>query len=142
MSWWRNGPKCSQTHFLPKINALLPWNKVAQTFGLPLHFSQNLNKVNNRPIGEKLPNLVTLAVNFVMRSGRVSLHTYLGSWFGPKKHSQFLLIPSIYLYMYRALEYIMCACCDDIGAYGPWDRILAGDRVFLTLRFIQINLYM
>jgi hypothetical protein len=36
--------------------------KAAQKLWLLLQFSKNLPKVNNRPTGENLPSLVTLAV--------------------------------------------------------------------------------
>jgi hypothetical protein len=58
MSVWKNHPKCRQTHFFQFNAKVLPWNKVDQEFGLLLQLS--LPKVDNRPIGEKSPNLVNL----------------------------------------------------------------------------------
>jgi hypothetical protein len=44
--------------FFVKINT--PWKKVAQEFMLRLQFSKICTQKKNWPIGENLPNLVTL----------------------------------------------------------------------------------
>jgi hypothetical protein len=61
MSVGKSGPKSGPNNFFAKINPqLVPWKKVAQKCALLLQFFKPLPKVNNHPLGENSPNLVTL----------------------------------------------------------------------------------
>jgi hypothetical protein len=61
MSSKKYRPKRSPNNFFVKMNTgLSPWKKEEQKFVLLLSFSNELPKVDNRPIGETSPNLVTL----------------------------------------------------------------------------------
>jgi hypothetical protein len=59
MSLLKNHPKCSPTN-LSKLTHNLNHGKSSQKCGLHRGFKKNLPKVNNRPLGENSPNLVTL----------------------------------------------------------------------------------
>jgi hypothetical protein len=71
MSFVKNRP--SSTHFLVKINTQpIPWEKVTKKFRLLRQFSQKLPKVNNGPMGENSPNLVTLFISMKKRRAQTS----------------------------------------------------------------------
>jgi hypothetical protein len=53
-------PKRSPTNVSSKLMPLFCREKVAQKWGLLMDFSKNLPRINNCPIGENSPNLVTL----------------------------------------------------------------------------------
>jgi hypothetical protein len=57
----KNCPKCSPTHFFVKINTSFSAKKVAQQLcSATSVIFEKLPKVNNRAVGEKSANLVTL----------------------------------------------------------------------------------
>jgi hypothetical protein len=59
MSLSKNRPKHCPIHFFVKIKII--WKRVAQKLIWDISlFFQKLAKLNNHPIGEKSPNLVTL----------------------------------------------------------------------------------
>jgi hypothetical protein len=59
---WKSRPKCSPTKYLSKLINNCFRGKTGPKICLTSVIFKTLPKVNNRPIGEYLPNLVTLAL--------------------------------------------------------------------------------
>jgi hypothetical protein len=72
VTWWvfrKKLPKMYPNPFFVKIIAsLLKWKRLIEKLGYLCNFQPKKSpKVNNSPIGENLPNLVTLVATFVSR---------------------------------------------------------------------------
>jgi hypothetical protein len=63
MSLWKNYPKCSSTHFFKTTLTLTDYKSSSQTWDTSVIFKK-LPRVNNRPVFENSPDLVTLASSY------------------------------------------------------------------------------
>jgi hypothetical protein len=85
-------PKVKPNHFFfQNWHTAFTGEKFRTKFGLLLQFSNNLPRVNNRPIGGNQPNLVTL---FVKENASAMIPVYVKNFFNFKLWSKMRIIKS------------------------------------------------